>query len=241
MEHAVSIFLLCIVSAFIFRITGFGFGIVIMTVLPYLMPSYGEATALSGLLALSMSIVVAWRMRHYVTWSRLLPILICFSLVSCVAIFMLRQLNDVLLRKILGVALMLISLYFFFLSERIRFKTTLPYQLGAGLISGFMGGFFGMQGPPAVLYFISSEPDKEHYLAMLQHYLLLGNIIMTIARWRNGFVTPAVGLAYIYGIGGVAIGAAMGAWVFKRIPGAVFRKIVYGFIGISGLIILLRS
>ena len=64
---------------------------------------------------------------------------------------------------------------------------------------------------------------------------------MTIARWRNGFVTPAVGLAYIYGIGGVAIGAAMGAWVFKRIPGAVFRKIVYGFIGISGLIILLRA
>ena len=45
----------------------------------------------------------------------------------------------------------------------------------------------------------------------------------------------------LYYIGGVAIGAAMGAWVFKRIPGAVFRKIVYGFIGISGLIILLRA
>lgn len=29
--------------------------------------------------------------------------------------------------------------------------------------------------------------------------------------------------------------------VRKRIPGAVFRKIVYGFIGISGLIILLRA
>ena len=28
-----------------------------------------------------------------------------------------------------------------------------------------MGGFFGMQGPPAVLYFIQSELTKEQYMA----------------------------------------------------------------------------
>ena len=31
-------------AAFVQRTTGFGFGIFIMTVLPWLMPSYGEAT-----------------------------------------------------------------------------------------------------------------------------------------------------------------------------------------------------
>lgn len=228
-------------SSFIFRVTGFGFGIVIMTMLPYLMPTYGEATALSGLLALSMSIIVAFKMRKFVTWSRLLPILITFGIISCIAIFMLKRIDDVILRKILGIALVLISIYFTFLSEKIHFKTTMPYQIGAGIISGFMGGFFGMQGPPAVLYFVNSEEDKEHYLAMLQHYLLLGNIIMAIARWRNGFVTEAVGLAYLYGIGGVAIGATIGAYIFKRIPNKIFKYIVYGFIGISGVIIFITA
>lgn len=241
METAVSIFLLCIMSAFIFRVTGFGFGIVIMTMLPYLMPSYGEATALSGLLALSMSIFVSIRMRKYVTWKRLLPILCTFALISCIAIFLLKRMDDVLLRKILGVALVIISIYFNFLSDRIHFKTTMPYQIGAGVVSGVMGGFFGMQGPPAVLFFVSSEADKEHYLAMLQHYLLLGNIIMAIVRWQNGFVTKTVCLDYLYGIGGVAIGAMIGAYVFNKIPNRIFKYIVYSFIGISGIIIFITA
>ena len=48
-----SIFLLSIGASFIQRTTGFGFGIFIMTMLPFLMPSYGEATTLSGLLAIT--------------------------------------------------------------------------------------------------------------------------------------------------------------------------------------------
>ena len=42
-----SIFLLSIGASFIQRTTGFGFGIFIMTMLPFLMPTYGEATTLS--------------------------------------------------------------------------------------------------------------------------------------------------------------------------------------------------
>ncbi len=241
MNTAFLIFFLCIVSAFVFRTTGFGFGIVIMTVLPSLMPSYGEATALSGLLAMSMSIFVAYRMRKFVTWKRLLPMLVTFGLLSAVAIFTLKRLDDVILRRILGVALVLISIYFSFFSQKIHLRPTVPTQVGAGIISGLMGGFFGMQGPPAVLYFVSSEPDKEHYLAMIQHYLLLGNVIMTMVRWRNGFVTSTVGLDYLYGIGGVAIGAAIGSWAFRKIPNKYFRYVVYGYIAVAGIIIFVSA
>lgn len=237
MNTAILLFLLCIISSFVFRTTGFGFGIVIMTVLPSLMPSYGEATALSGLLAMSMSVVVAYRTRKYVTWKRLLPMLLTFGIISAIAIFTLKRLDDVVLRKILGVILVLISIYFTFFSGKIHLKTTIPYQIGAGTISGFMGGFFGMQGPPAVLYFVSSEPDKDHYLAMMQHYLLLGNIMMTFVRWRHGFVTPTVGMSYLYGIGGVIIGANLGSWVFNRIPNKYFKYVVYGYIAVAGIII----
>lgn len=237
MNTAIYIFLMCIVASFLFRTTGFGFGIVIMTVLPSLMPSYGEATALSGLLAMSMSVIVAYRTRKLVSWNRLLPILISFSVVSAIAIFTLRRMDDVILRRILGIFLILISLYFTFFNEKIHLKPTIPVQIGAGTVSGLFGGFFGMQGPPAVLYFISSEPDKEHFLAMMQHYLLLGNLIMTIVRWKNGFITPAVGVSYLYGIGGVVIGASLGALLFKHIPNKYFKYVVYGYIAIAGIII----
>lgn len=241
MESIFYIFLLTTGASFVQRTTGFGFGIFIMTMLPFLMPSYGEATALSGLLALTTSALISFRMKKYITWKRLLPILLTFILISSGAICLLARIQDQTLRKILGVALIITALYFSFFSRKIKLKTTLPYQIGAGTLSGIMGGFFGMQGPPAVLYFISSEPDKNHYMAMAQTYFLIGNSIMTIVRASNGFVTQAVGRCYLFCLAAVGIGTIMGSWAFRHIPAKIFPYIVYSYIGVSGLVIFLTS
>lgn len=232
------IFLLCIGASFIQRTTGFGFGIFIMTVLPFLTASYGEATTLSGMLALTTSLVIAIRMRKFITWRRLLPMLGTFILVSSVCIFGLKSINDVILRRILGAVLVLLSIYFLF-SERLHIRPSVGAQILTGSVSGVLGGFFGMQGPPAVLYFMSSEPDKEHYMGMMQCYLLLGNVVMTCVRATNGFLTRAVCIDYVSGLGGIAIGTLIGALVFKHIPARIFSRIVYGYIGVCGVIILL--
>lgn len=241
MENIIEIFLLTVGASFVQRTTGFGFGIFIMTLLPFLMPSYAEATTLSGLLALTTSAIITFRMRKFITWKRLIPILLTFIAVSAVAICMLTRIHDNTLRKILGIVLMITSLYFAFFKERIRLKTTLPYQIGAGTVSGIMGGFFGMQGPPAVLYFISSEPDKNHYMAMAQTYFLIGNAMMTVVRASNGFLTAAVGKNYVLCIGAVIIGTLLGSWAFRHIPAKIFPYIVYSYIGVSGLIIFLTA
>jgi len=238
MENILEIFLLTIGASFVQRTTGFGFGIFIMTLLPFLMPSYGEATTLSGLLAMTTSAIITWKMREYITWKRLYPILLTFIAVSAVAICLLTRIQETSLRRILGIVLILISLYFAFFSGKIRIRTTLPWQIGAGSISGLMGGFFGMQGPPAVLYFISSEPDKNHYMAMVQTYFLIGNAMMTIVRASNGFLTATVGRNYIFCIVAVGIGTLLGSWAFRHIPGKIFPYVVYGYICISGIIIL---
>ncbi len=233
------IILLCVVAGFIQRTTGFGFGIFIMIVLPYLLPSYGEATTLSGLLALTNSLFIAIKLRKLISLKRLLPILITFIIVSITSVFLLKKTEDHILRFILAIVLILTSLYFIFFSDRIHLKTNLKTQITAGAISGMMGGFFAMQGPPAVLYFLSSEKDKQHYMAMLQYYLLTGNIAMTMARAGNGFLTQTVAISYLYGIIGVIIGTSIGAIVFNKIPTKIFKYVVYSFIGLSGVIILL--
>ena len=235
---ALYIFLLSIGASFVQRTTGFGFGIFIMTMLPFFLPSYGEATALSGLLAMTTSLPIVWRLRRFICWHRLWVILLTFIVVSAVAIFWLTSIEDQLLHIILGCVLVLTSIYFAVFSQRIKLPATRSVQIGAGGLSGLMGGFFGMQGPPAVLYFISSEPSKEHYMAMAQTYFFIGNAMMTLVRLYNGFVTPAVLDGYLYGIGGVAIGTMLGAYVFSRIPTRLFRYIVYAYIGISGLVML---
>ena len=237
----IAIFLLSIGASFVQRTTGFGFGIFIMTMLPYFMPTYGEAITLSGVLATTTSAVIVWRLRRYIVWRRLWPILLTFVVVSTVAIFVLTRIEDRILRQILGVALIVISIYFALFSQKVKLPTTKRVQVGAGTLSGLMGGFFGMQGPPAVLYFIQSEPTKERYMAMAQTYFLIGNVTMTLVRAYNGFFTTTVLTDYCFGLGGVIIGTTLGAYVFKHIPNRTFRYVVYAYIGVSGVIILLTN
>ena len=78
-------------------------------------------------------------------------------------------------------------------------------------------------------------------MAMAQTYFLIGNVMMTIIRTYNGFLTTTVLTDYCFGLGGVIIGTSLGAFVFKHIPNRIFRYIVYAYIAVSGVIILLSS
>ena len=243
MEFSLPIFLLAVGASFVQRTVGFGFGIFIMTALPFLMPSYAEAVTLSGLLSLTSATAVMIQYVRYVTWKRLLPMVAAFTVFSTFAIMMLDKIEGPAMRAILGIMLIILSLYFGFFKEKLqkRIKPTTGWLLGTGSVSGIMGGLFGMHGPPVVLYLVVSEPSKNHYMGMIQTYAVITNLTMLVVRAYNGYVTPAVGTSYIYALGGLAIGILAGNWAFKRIPNRLFTYIVYAYIGISGAIILLTS
>ena len=237
------IILLAAGASFVQRTIGFGFGIFIMTALPFLMPSYGEAVTLSGLLSLTSAAVVMIKYLKYVTWKRFLPIVASFVIFSTLAICMLDKIEGQAMRIILGIVLIIISLYFSFFKEKLQkiIRPTSGWQLGAGAASGVMGGLFGMHGPPVVLYLVASEPDKDHYMGMIQTYAFVTNLTMLAVRAWNGYVTPMVGTTYIYGLIGLAVGVLSGNWAYKRIPNRIFTYVVYAYIAVSGLVILLTA
>lgn len=232
------ILLCCIGASFVQRVSGFGFGIFIMTMLPYLMPSYGEATTLSGTLAAAQSLWVVIKLRNFISWKRLLPILITFLITSFISVQYVAIASDNHLKHILGAILILMSIYFLIFSEKIHLRTSLGMQISMGALSGTMGGLFAMQGPPAILYFVASEPTKENYLAMTQAYFVIGNIAMTIFRASNGFLTPAVCYSWLYAVVGIFIGTWLGKKVFDRISALILRKIIYAYMAVSGIIAL---
>lgn len=225
-------------ASFIQRVTGFGFGIFIMTVLPFIMPSFGEATALSGLLALVSASYVSITMRKYLDWKKLVPILAAFLVVSFFAVKMMAGMGDNSMKKILGCALIAVSVYFFIFSERTHIRPTVPIQLGLGTLSGMMGGLFAMQGPPAVIYFLSSTDDKNEYIALTQWYFFIGNLAMTFFRASSGFVTKNVGICWAIGVWAILLGLWSGAKVFDKMPVNVMRKCVYAFMAVAGVIAL---
>lgn len=239
MISGLNIFLLvlfCTGASFVQRVSGFGFGIFIMTALPFIMPSYGEATALSGLLSAAQSLYVLVSFYRFVAWRRLLFILLAFVVTSFFAVEYVAAVSESCLKRLLGVALVLLSLYFLLTDGKVLLRPSVRVQLSAGALSGVMGGLFGMQGPPAVLYFMASERDKNCYMAMTQLYFLVGNVVMTFFRAENGFVTVAVGKAWLFAIVGVVVGSFFGKMVFDRVSADKLRRIVYFYMMVSGVV-----
>ncbi len=237
----VTIFILvsaCTIASFVQRVSGFGFGIFIMTILPYVTPSYGEATTLSGMLSAAQSFFVVIHLLRYVSWRRQLPILLVFLVVSYFAVQYVASVEGSNFKRIFGAMLIAMSLYFFFLSERITVRPTLPIQTSMGALSGVMGGLFAMQGPPAVLYFAASERQKECYLAMTQVYFFVGNVFMTFYRASSGLLTDVVWQSFVVAFVGIFVGSWFGKKIFDRISARLLRKIIYAYMAFSGVVAL---
>lgn len=227
-------------AAFVQRVSGFGFGIFIMTALPFLMPSYGEATTLSGLLAMVTSCFIVARTWRHICWPRLLPILTTFLVVSFFAVRFVALADGGLLRQALGCVLIAAAVWFLWLGERIKVPTTLGVQVSMGTLSGVMGGLFGMQGPPAVLYFVATNQTKEGYIAMAQTYFLVGNLAMTFFRARCGLLTPAVLTSWCWAVPAVVAGTWIGTVAFRHISLRVLRMLIYAYMAVSGVVFLLN-
>lgn len=233
------IFFMAFGAAFVQRVTGFGFGIFIMTVLPYLLPSYGEATTLSGLLSIMTAVPIMGYIWKHVDWHKLLPIMITFLVVSWGAVGLVAVADDGLLKRVLGAVLILAAVWFYFFDNKVRVRPTIAVQVAMGVLSGMMGGLFGMQGPPAVLYFLAAAKDKDEYMALSQAYFLIGNLMMTLYRAQHGYLTAQVGYGWCIGVVAVIIAVWLGGKVFKRLSSQLLRKIVYAYMAVSGVLALL--
>lgn len=231
--------ILCMCGAFIQRSIGFGFGIFVLTVLPYLMPSYAEATALSSIMAMLTSLMVMWRMRHYMDWHKLWFVFLVFIIVAWFCIGLVSVTDQKLMKQILGGMLIASSIWFMFLSKHVQVKPTKTVQAIVGVLSGVMGGLFSMQGPPVVIYFLACAKSKEQYISLTQTYFVMGNFLMTVIRAGHGMITPTVLTDILFALPGGLIGVWLGAKAFKVMPMDLIRKIVYLYIALSGVIALL--
>lgn len=233
--------LITTIGSLIQRVTGFGFGIFAMMFLPYFFGSYGEANALSGLLSFVSCFVVCISFIKLINWKNLLlPAAACIVTSYFAVIFMAGQ-NDNTLRIMLGVFMIILSVYFVFFSNKIHIKPSWYGGLIAGSISGILSGLFAMGGPPVVIYFMESEKDVKHYIATIQAYFLITNIFNTIIKASAGFVTANVLVFWCIGAVGMLAGIYFGNKVFCKLDAGLIKKLVYLMMAVSGIVNIVTS
>lgn len=228
-------------GAFIQRVTGFGFGIFAIMFLPYLVSSYGSATLLANLLSVTMSVFIAIKMRKNIQWKLIIPCMIAGYITTFLAVEFMKGQSNAILKAILGGFLIVLSVYFIFVSNRVKIKATLFSGVMLGGLSGALGGLFSTGGPPMVIYLLSATSSVAAYMATMQCHFAIMNMYTIGVKIAAGLLNTEVLILALFGYIGVFLGTFLGAKVADRLDGAKFKKTVYGFMAISGVITLVTA
>ena len=228
------VFLAPIVAGIIQAVTGFGAGIFMMVFFPTLFPIL-NASALSSSISFVATCTLAWHYRKQADWKlTLLPSAI-YILMSSVSILLAPFLPTEILKKVFGVVMILLSIYFLTISGKLKVKANMVSATICAMISGVMGGLFGIGGPPMVIYFLAALDDKEKYLGTIQLFFFITGTYTFIFRIINGIYTVNLVPFTLIGIVGIMVGKKIGLRIVNKINVDTMKKLVYAFLGFAGL------
>ena len=226
-------------AGFIQRVSGFGLGIFAMLFLPYLMSEPVAAAAVSCLISCGVTTYNTIKYRKHIPHKITLPLALASLVTIPVAVYYASAVSGEFFKMLLGIVLILISIYLLFFDSKISIKPTLRNGLLAGSAGGILGGLFSTQGPPVVLYMTYATQDKMKYFAGLQFYFCLTNYYATACRVVAGVINTEVLIAALLGFVGCMAGDLLGKLVFDKLNGAKLKKIIYVGMIISGILMII--
>lgn len=228
-------------GAFVQRVTGFGMGIFAMLFLPYFMPSHSISVAVVGVIAAVGAVYNMIRHRKNIQFRIMLPLVGAALAVIPLAVHLSASLPQSVIKRLLGVVLVGLSIYFLFFSKRVHLKPTVPNGLWAGVLAGLLNGMFNTGGPPAVLYLIHATADNAAYFATIQAFFAATNVFSTVTRAVSGMLTLEIlGLAAVAAVGWWG-GNTLGAKIFNKLNADLLRKMIYAGMIVSGVLMIVQG
>ena len=219
--------------------TGFGYAVLCMSLWTLVLP-VKAASALQCISVFVMTLSITLKYRKHIN-IKLLVVPLCASLIgSTVGLAILMNNEETSLKRILGAALILLSIYFVKYQDKISIKPSLKNSLLFGFISGLSTGLFSMGGPPIVVYYLAVTKDKLEYTATLQGYFIANGCYVILKHALYGNFTAQVLNYSLYSISGVIIGMIGGLMVFNKLSQDKLRKTVYGFMAVMGMWLMIN-
>lgn len=232
--------LITLIAGMLQAITGFGGGIIIMIVLPNLI-SMNLAPAISGVICTPLAWSIAFKYRKWCNFKKIILPTIFYIVASTIAIKISTIIDMNALKPVFGIFLILLAIYFMLFSNKIHIKGTILSAFVCSVISGALGGLFGIGGPLLVLYFLAISDTKQEYLGNINGVFAITTLYQMIARIAAGILTLQTIPMIIIGIIGILIGRFWGSKVVDRLDVEKMKKIIYIFLAFAGTITVINS
>lgn len=115
------------------------------------------------------------------------------------------------------------------------------WLLGFGFVAGVLGGAYGMNGPPLVVYGSLRHWSPAQLRATLQGYFLPASLVGMIGYWMAGLWTAPVTHYYLDCLAPILIAIFLGRAVNRRLGGRSFHVYLHLFLILISLVLLLQA
>lgn len=231
--------LIVYIAALIQSSTGFGFSITTMMILPLLF-SVTDSMVLINMTNFVAVIFVMVKYYRKIQWRLIFVPLILSLIGNYIGMTNIVRMDNTYAMMVVGSALLVLSIYFYFLSDKIKMPANQTTAAVSGSVSGLMSGFFSIPGPPMVLYYSVAIKDKEAYIGTIQCFFFINAIFRFSFFMTSVEVAPIIFKVLPYTIGAAFIGAVTGNYIFRKAPTEIIHKLIYGFMALSGIYYIVR-
>jgi uncharacterized protein len=157
-------------------------------------------------------------------------------------LLLLVQANEQVVKVALGIVIATFAIYSLVAKDRLHLQHDHPtWLLGAGFCSGILGGAYGMNGPPLVIYGSLRQWSPQQFRATLQGYFLPASLIGLIGYVAVGLWVPAVTRYFLLSLPGVLVAIVIGRYLNHRLQGDTFFRAVYAGLIIIGIVLIVQS
>jgi uncharacterized membrane protein YfcA len=147
--------------------------------------------------------------------------------------------NEVM-KKIFGVLVILFALKILIWdNEDVKRQINRIWAPVSGLIGGCVGGMFGLNGPPMVLYLVHQIKDKQVFRATLYGVFFVDACYRLILYSFSKLITMEVIKFALYLTPFLLIGLFLGSKLHAKINENIFKKIIALILAITGIFLIL--
>lgn len=227
------------VASFVFGLTGFGIGLVALSVLPFLLPPV-TVVPLMTIFCGAFACVMSFQLRHDIQWRQLRYLLLGTLLGTPLGVWVLDNCPPTLLKRFIGLVLVTVVLIEWFGAYPSRLSRR-SWGLAAGLLAGILGGAIATPGPPVILYAVAQGWPPRLMKAMLQAFFLVNQAAILGQQWWVGLLNRDVlWLACLYALP-ATLGVFLGIYCFDRLDPLRFRRVVFSLLFVLGLVLCVRG
>jgi uncharacterized membrane protein YfcA len=184
-----------------------------------------------------IAVIQDWKHIHFGDASRL----VLSTVVGIpIGLWLLKVVSEPVIKSVLAVIIISFSLYSLLSSRNQELKDDRSAWL-FGFGAGILGGAYGVNGPPLVIYGSLRRWSPQQFRATLQGYFLPASALGMCGFWVAGIWTPTVNRFYLLSLVPVIAATFLGRVINRNINARQFVLYVHVGLILIGAVLMMQA